>query len=74
MSLKDKCEIWETEVINLRSTKIEQESKIIYLTEKLKSLQLDNEQKVKSYHMIEGKMLKAQKTIEENNLRIKDQD
>ena len=72
--MKDKCEIWETEVINLRSTKIEQESKIIYLTEKLKSLQLDNEQKVKSYHMIEGKMLKAQKTIEENNLRIKDQD
>ena len=72
--MKDKCEIWETEVINLRSTKIEQESKIIYLTEKLKSLQLDNEQKVKSYHMIEGKMLKSQKTIEENNLRIKDQD
>ena len=54
--------------------KIEQESKIIYQGEKMKTLELESERKGKAYSKIEERMLKAQKTIEEQNLRLKDQE
>ena len=54
--------------------KIEQESKIIYQGEKLKSHELDSDRKNKAYQVIEAKMVTAQKSIEEQNLRLKDQE
>ena len=48
-SLKERCESYESELVVLRSMKIEQESKIIYQGEKLKGLELDNERKNKAY-------------------------
>ena len=64
-SLKERCERYESELVELRSMKIEQESKIIYQGEKLKGQELDNERKNKAYQVIEAKMVTAQKTIAE---------
>ena len=64
-SLKERCERYESELVELRSMKIEQESKIIYQGEKLKGQELDNERKNKAYLAIEAKMVTAQKTIAE---------
>ena len=64
-SLKERCERYESELVELRSMKIEQESKIIYQGEKLKGMELDNERKNKAYQVVEAKMVTAQKTIAE---------
>lgn len=64
-SLKERCERYESELVELRSMKIEQESKIIYQGEKLKGQELDNERKNKAYQVVEAKMVAAQKTIAE---------
>ena len=64
-SLKERCERYESELVELRSMKIEQESKIIYQGEKLKGLELDNERKNKAYQAIEAKLITAQKSIAE---------
>ena len=71
-TIKEKHDIIETEVINLRSLKIEQESKINYQDERIKSLIQDCESKVRAYQTIEQKLLKTQSVIEEKNLLIKD--
>ena len=46
---KEKHDLIETEVIDLRSRKIEHESKINYQEERIKSLQIENDQKVRAY-------------------------
>ena len=62
----------ETEVINLRAMKIENESKINYQEERIKSLNSENEQKVRAHQAMEVKLLKALEKIEEKNLKVKD--
>ena len=62
----------ESEVINLRALKIEHESKINYQEERIKSLNAENEQKIRAHQVMEQKLLKALETIEEKNLQIKD--
>ncbi len=59
-AIKQKYDIIETEVVNLRALKIEQESKINYQEERIKSLQSDIDSRVRSYQLIEQKLLKAQ--------------
>ena len=71
-STKEKSDLIESEVINLRSLKIEHESKINYQDERIKSLNIECEQKVRAYSVIEQKLLKCQEIIEEKNLKIKD--
>lgn len=56
-TIKEKYDIIEIEVINLRSLKIEQESKINYQDERIKSLQQDCDSKVRAYQTIEKKLL-----------------
>ena len=56
----------------MRSLRIEHESKINYQDERIKSLIVECEQKVRAYTVCEQKLLKAQETIEERNLEIKD--
>ena len=70
----DRNEKMETELIELRSRKIEHESKINYQEERIRTLNVDIDQKVRAYQSIELKLLRAQEVIEEKNLLIKDQD
>ena len=70
--LTEKFDMMETEVINLRALKIENESKINYQDERIKSLNTENEQKVRAHHVMETKLLKALEMIEEKNLQVKD--
>ena len=62
----------EAEVINLRSIRIENDSKIAYQEERIRSLQSECDQKVQAYQAIEIKLLKSQEVIEEKLLLIKD--
>lgn len=71
-ALNEKFDHMEGEVINLRALKIENESKINYQEERIKSLTSENEQKVRAHQVMEGKLLKALETIEEKNLAVKD--
>ena len=48
-TIKEKYDLVEAEVINLRSLKIEHESKINYQEERIKSLQVETDQKVRAY-------------------------
>ena len=48
-AIKEKYDIIEAEVITLRSLKIEHESKINYQDERIKSLIVECEQKVRAY-------------------------
>lgn len=73
-AIKEKYDIIEAEVITLRSLKIEHESKINYQEERIKSLIVECEQKVRAYQTVEQKLLKAQEVIEDKNLTIKDQE
>lgn len=59
-------------MIKLRSVKIENDAKIAYQSERIKSLNLECELKQKAYAELEKKMLHAQEVIEEKNLVIKD--
>lgn len=52
-TIKEKYDLVEAEVINLRSLKIEHESKINYQEERIKSLQVETDQKVRAYQTIE---------------------
>ena len=70
--LKEKFEKAEEELINLKSIKIENEAKLIYQDERIKSLILECDLKSKAYLEIEKKMLFSQEVIEEKNLKIKD--
>ena len=63
-AVSEKYELVETEVILLRSTKIENEAKICYQQEKIFTLEQDSEQKVRAYQTIEKKLLNAQEIIE----------
>ena len=71
-AMNEKFESMESEVINLRALKIEHESKINYQEERIKSLNAENDQKVRAHHVMEQKLLKALETIEEKNLAVKD--
>lgn len=71
-ALREKFDIFEKEVIELRAVKIENDSRIAYLEERIKSLQTECDQKVKSFQQVEQKILRAQEQIEEKNLLIKD--
>ena len=72
--MQEKYEQMEAEVVTLRSLKIEHESRISYNEERIRALGVDIEQKVRAYQTIEAKLLKAQETIEDKNLLIKDQE
>ena len=72
--LTEKNDDVEKEVINLRSMKIEHESKITYQEERIKSLQMECEQKNRAFTMVEGKYLKTLETIEDKILLIKEKE
>ena len=54
--------------------KIEHESKITYQEERIKSLQMECEQKNRAFTMVEGKYLKTLETIEDKILLIKEKE
>ena len=56
----------------MRSIRIENDSKIAYQEERIRSLQSECDQKVQAYQAIEIKLLKSQEVIEEKLLLIKD--
>lgn len=58
----------DTEVIALRSAKIENESKIDYQTERIRSLVSENEIYIRNIHSLEQKLVAANETIEQRNL------
>lgn len=70
--LKEKCAKLEAELVNLRSIKIENDAKIAYMDERIRSLNKECDLKAVAYNELEKKMTKAQEIIEEKNLLIKE--
>ena len=58
-------------MIELRSEKVENESKITYQTERIKQLIQENELKLRQINDLEIKFSKANAEIENKNLSIK---
>lgn len=70
----EKLRSQDSELITLRSAKIEHEAKIEYQTERIKSLQSENEAYLRNIAGLEQKLTQAYDTIEKNNLHIKESD
>lgn len=58
----------DTELIALRSARIEHEAKIDYQTERINSLEIENETYIRSNSNLEKKLIESLDTIEQRNL------
>lgn len=58
----------DTELVSLRSAKIENESKIDYQTERIRSLVSENECYIRNISNLEQKLVTAHEAIEVRNL------
>ena len=73
-SNKEKILRQEEELLGLRSNKIENEARISYQDERIRSLTMENDLRGKQFDEVEAKLIQARELIEEKNLTIKDAD
>ena len=73
-SNKEKILRQEEELLGLRSNKIENEARISYQDERIRSLTMENDLRGRQFDEVEAKLIQARELIEEKNLAIKDAD
>ena len=73
-SNKEKILRQEEELLGLRSNKIENEARISYQDERIRSLTMENDLRGRQFDEVEAKLIQARELIEEKNLTIKDAD